>query len=161
MMLPAELELLSASSLAMDQTTSVPADAVTSGSASGGASSSSSGRPAGLPHQGPTSPSFWLVADLSANPLAREGADEALPVDEDIDVVVIGSGITGVSFLLHLVRLLKGTATGAVVAERNFNVVMLEARDFCTYLEIIFSSSDYLSSYNNTCRASRLWRDWS
>lgn len=159
MMLPAELELLSASALAMapqhDQTTSVPTDAFTSGSGSGGASSSSSGKPAGLPRQGPTSPSFWLVADPSANPLAREGADKALPVDEDIDVVVIGSGITGVSFLLHLVRLLKGTATGAVDAERSFNVVMLEARDFCTYrfrnstslLQVLHFLSSYYHTY--------------
>ncbi|KAF8319381.1 FAD dependent oxidoreductase, partial [Clavulina sp. PMI_390] len=87
--------------------------------------------PAGPPHNAPLpdlTPSFWLVADPDANPLAREGADRQLPPsDEIIDIVVIGSGITGVTFLLHIVKQLK-----AMASTKGYRIVMLEARDFCS-----------------------------
>jgi NADH dehydrogenase FAD-containing subunit len=88
---------------------------------------------AGLPQQGPTTPSFWLVADPEANPLARIGAEDPLP-EEDVDIVVIGSGITGVSFLLNIVQdLVKNPAVAGQVATDGVKIVMLEARDFCEY----------------------------
>jgi len=90
-------------------------------------------QPAGLPQQGPTTPSFWLVADPEANPLARVGAEDPLP-QEDVDIVVIGSGMTGVSFLLKIVQeVAKNPATiGNTATATGLNIVMLEARDFCT-----------------------------
>lgn len=98
--------------------------------------------PSGPPHPAPSSeltPSFWLVADPNANPLARVGADVPLPSpeDEEIDMVIIGSGITGVSFLLNAVKtLMKQTPEDEVndnggESKKPFKIVMLEARDFC------------------------------
>lgn len=81
-------------------------------------------------------PSFWLVADPNANPLARRGADEALPTEECedgvIDVVIIGSGITGASFLMKFVEgWMKERDAGMVEGKKGMRIVMLEARDFC------------------------------
>lgn len=98
-------------------------------------------QPAGLPQQGPTTPSFWLVADPEANPLARVGAEDPLP-EENVDIVVIGSGITGVSFLLNIVQeLVKSpaiTGQGRAAAAGGVKIVMLEARDFCEYQSLLF-----------------------
>lgn len=60
----------------------------------------------GLPTQGTTTgtTSYWLQGD--ANPLAQYGANASF-AREDIDVLVIGSGITGVSFVHHLVQALR------------------------------------------------------
>ena len=75
-----------------------------------------------LPRQGQTTASYWLQD--GANPLAREGADSAF-ADENVDVVVIGSGITGVSAVHHLVQGMKNEKLD------RLKVVLLEARDFC------------------------------
>jgi hypothetical protein len=82
----------------------------------------SHGHPVGLPKQGQTTASYWLQD--GANPLAREGADSPI-TDEDVDVVVIGSGITGVSAVHHLVQGMKSEKFD------KLKVVLLEARDFC------------------------------
>jgi succinate dehydrogenase/fumarate reductase flavoprotein subunit len=76
----------------------------------------------GLPEQGQTTKSYWLQD--GANPLARHGADSAF-TDEQVDIVVIGSGITGVSAVHHLMQGLK------IEKYDQLKVVLLEARDFC------------------------------
>lgn len=76
-----------------------------------------------LPVSNPTK-SFW-IDQPGANPLAHEGSTGALGFgDEDIDVCVIGSGITGISAVYHLQRLLSTQGI-------DKKVVVLEAREFC------------------------------
>jgi NADH dehydrogenase FAD-containing subunit len=79
--------------------------------------------PVGLPKQGKTTASYWLQE--CANPLARQGADSPF-VDENVDIVVIGSGITGVSAVHHLVQGMKREKLD------KLKITLLEARDFCT-----------------------------
>jgi FAD dependent oxidoreductase len=92
--------------------------------------------PASLPVPNPTK-SFWTHPGLSsdwptnsddpegnkyANPYASEGSETPLPAKADI--VIVGSGITGVSIALELSKLVRQ-------AKRRMDVVILEARDFC------------------------------
>jgi len=94
--------------------------------------------PSPLPVPSPTKP-FWSHPGLSkdwptsdedpegsksTNPYAREGSEG--PLTKQADVVIIGSGITGVSVALELARLAK-TREG-----HTLTAVILEARDFCT-----------------------------
>lgn len=71
----------------------------------------------GIPVPNPSS-SYWTVPN---SPIARHGADAMLP--SEVDVVVIGSGITG-------------TATAKAILENSFDftlrLAMLEARDACS-----------------------------
>lgn len=95
-------------------------------------------QPCGPPVQQPTQ-SFWTHPGLSkdwphskddpdgsknANPLAREGSDG--PMATEADLVIIGSGITGVSVALELGKLVRKAQPG-----KPFQVIILEARDFC------------------------------
>jgi len=97
--------------------------------------------PASLPVPNPTK-SFWTHPGLSsdwrtnsedpegnkyANPYAREGSEDPLPTKADI--VIIGSGITGISLALELSKLVRQ-------AERRMHVVILEARDFCKWIKL-------------------------
>ena len=67
--------------------------------------------------------SFWLHSDPNANPLARHGADDDLPTSSD--VVVIGSGISGIFTVFHLIDKLARD-------DGPLRIVVLEARDFCS-----------------------------
>ncbi|KAL0576977.1 hypothetical protein V5O48_005019 [Marasmius crinis-equi] len=78
-------------------------------------------RPPSLPVQDPTK-SFWL--DPEDNPLAKEGSTGFLGRD-DIDICIIGSGITGISALWHIVKDAK-----ARKSEKSLKIMILEARDF-------------------------------
>ncbi|KAK0210961.1 FAD dependent oxidoreductase-domain-containing protein [Desarmillaria ectypa] len=71
---------------------------------------------ASLPATSPTR-SFWIDTP-DANPLGSEGSTGTLT--QDADVCIIGSGITGVSAAYHLSN------------NSSLNVVVLEARDFCS-----------------------------
>ncbi|KAJ8078270.1 hypothetical protein PM082_000476 [Marasmius tenuissimus] len=82
--------------------------------------SSTPAPPASLPATNPTK-SFWL--DPEDNPLAKEGSTGPLASDE-VDICIIGSGITGISTLWHLVNGLKSRT-------KNTTIMVLEARDFC------------------------------
>jgi FAD dependent oxidoreductase len=82
-----------------------------------------------LPVPNPTK-SFWLN-NPGANPLAKEGSDGLLTTDADI--CIIGSGITGVSTAYHLAQNLNQI-------DRPTQVVILEARDFCS---LSFSPSSF------------------
>ena len=74
-----------------------------------------------LPHENPTK-SFWTHGTEDANPLAKEGSKG--PLTTDADIVIIGSGITGVGTAYHL--------SGLAGAENlPLSVLILEARDFC------------------------------
>ncbi|EJD48063.1 FAD dependent oxidoreductase [Auricularia subglabra TFB-10046 SS5] len=75
-----------------------------------------------LPVANPTK-SFWLDSAPDANPLAAEGSAGALTAEADI--VIIGSGITGVSAAYHLAKNLQGDA-------KSTKIAVLEARDFCS-----------------------------
>ncbi|KAF5390115.1 hypothetical protein D9757_003826 [Collybiopsis confluens] len=72
-----------------------------------------------LPVLNPTR-SFWIDSP-DANPLAKEGSKGHLP--QETDVCIIGSGITGISTAYHL---------STQARDRPLNVVILEARDFCS-----------------------------
>lgn len=74
-----------------------------------------------LPHENPTK-SFWTHGSADANPLAAEGSDG--PMTTDADIVIIGSGITGVGAAYHLSEL-------APAKNLPLNIVIIEARDFC------------------------------
>jgi FAD dependent oxidoreductase len=93
--------------------------------------------PASLPVSSPTK-AFWTHPGLSkdwptikddpegyktTNPYAREGSEGTLTVKAD--VVIIGTGISGVSIALELARLARKGE------RRTMKVVILEARDFC------------------------------
>ncbi|CDO74745.1 hypothetical protein BN946_scf184411.g2 [Trametes cinnabarina] len=80
--------------------------------------------PAPLPVPNPTK-SYWIDT-AGANPLAKEGSDGQLTADADI--AIIGSGISGVSTAFHIARLLAEEGS----TERPLEVVILEARDFCS-----------------------------
>lgn len=82
-----------------------------------------------LPKQGQTTNSYWLQD--GANPFAREGADSAF-AHENVDFVVIGSGITGVSVVHHLVQGMKDERTNKP------KIILLEARDFCIFHRLYF-----------------------
>ncbi|KAG6827497.1 hypothetical protein H0H92_011550 [Tricholoma furcatifolium] len=75
----------------------------------------------GLPVSNSTH-SFWINTP-GANPLAKEGSEGNLV--DDADIVIIGSGITGVSAAYHLARNLNSGGSPS-------KVVILEARDFCS-----------------------------
>ncbi|KAF9462553.1 FAD dependent oxidoreductase [Collybia nuda] len=70
--------------------------------------------------------SFWLYGTPDANPLAREGSTGDLP--SDVDICIIGSGITGVSAAYHLAKLFDGHKD----IDKPLKAVILEARDFCS-----------------------------
>jgi hypothetical protein len=81
--------------------------------------------PVGLPKLGRTTSSYWLQD--GANPLAKHGASDNL-THQNVDVVIIGSCITGISAAYHLVQGLK---TDNLSRAGDFRIVVLEARDFC------------------------------
>ncbi len=71
--------------------------------------------------------SYWTDTP-DANPLAREGSTGSLGFgNEDIDVCIIGSGITGISTVYHLQRQLNIQGFSGA----DIKVVVLEAREFC------------------------------
>ena len=74
-----------------------------------------------LPHKNPTK-SFWTHGSDNANPLAKEGSDG--PLTKDADVVIIGSGITGIGTAYYLSEAIATT-------DLSLNIVVFEARDFC------------------------------
>ncbi|KAG6856518.1 hypothetical protein H0H87_003606 [Tephrocybe sp. NHM501043] len=67
--------------------------------------------------------SFWINTP-GANPLAQEGSEGDLIAD--VDVCIIGSGITGTSAAYHLGKSFAGKEGPAL------KVAILEARDFCS-----------------------------
>lgn len=78
----------------------------------------------GLPCSNPTDP-YWL---RTLSPIATHNSDGHLVVPAYADVVVIGSGITGTSFLRTL---LDHDAKHNVNAS-PLQAVLLEARDLCS-----------------------------
>lgn len=76
-----------------------------------------------LPFPNPTK-SFWTHGEPNANPLAAEGSYGEFTADADI--VIIGSGITGVGAAYHLGEMLPNGM--------DVKIVILEARDFCELL---------------------------
>ncbi|KAH7102176.1 FAD dependent oxidoreductase [Auriculariales sp. MPI-PUGE-AT-0066] len=75
-----------------------------------------------LPVSHPTA-SFWLNSSPDANPLATQGSTGLLT--SDADVVIIGSGITGVFAAYHLAKSFQDERSSK-------KIVVLEARDFCS-----------------------------
>ncbi|GAA5902191.1 NAD(P)/FAD-dependent oxidoreductase [Sporobolomyces salmoneus] len=80
-----------------------------------------------IPPSSPPNPhplnSFWTTN--FASPLLDEGRDEPLP--EQADVVVIGSGLTGICAIDRLVEQLTTSA-----GKEEVKIVVLEARQFCS-----------------------------
>ncbi|KAG8813155.1 hypothetical protein FRC17_001649, partial [Serendipita sp. 399] len=111
---------------------------------------SSAPGPASLPVSNPTK-AFWTHPGLSKdwprddddpegwkriNPYALEGSQGPLSTSE-ADVVIIGSGITGVSIALELGRLVREANEGIAKdssssSSSDLRVVILEARNFCS-----------------------------
>lgn len=77
-------------------------------------------------------PSWWSK-DYSS-PLSSEGKEESLPVDL-VDVVVIGTGISGISCVLSLVNQITASGTspsGPAQGKDPFKITVMEARNFCS-----------------------------
>lgn len=112
-----------------------------------------SDEPKPYPHPNPTK-SFWTDGEPGCNPLASAGGNS--PVPEQVDVCIIGSGLTGVSCAYHLAQLVESGVTGPM------KVVILEARDFCEHLFFLDRC------YASTCfqarelqvKLVRLWRSY-
>ena len=79
--------------------------------------------------------SFWLHLPPEDSPLANVGSTGSLT--QDADICVIGSGITGVGVVWHLVKDLENSA--------NMKVVLLEARQFCKGVFFFQSFGMFLS----------------
>lgn len=76
-------------------------------------------------------PSFWTAHYTS--PFQDTGATDPLP--DEADVVVIGSGLTGVSAVDELVRLHLASSSSEHTHEEEqptLRIVVLEARTFCS-----------------------------
>ncbi|GAA5964276.1 hypothetical protein JCM3765_002794 [Sporobolomyces pararoseus] len=80
--------------------------------------------PSDAPNDGPLD-SFWTKNFTS--PLSDQGKDLQLP--EQADVVVIGSGLTGVFAVDQLVEQLSKTG---LTSSEKLKIVVLEARGFCS-----------------------------
>jgi len=81
-------------------------------------------KPAELPAANPTR-SFWINTP-NANPLAREGSEGLLT--SDVDVCIIGSGITGVSTAYHLAKTIESRGNDV-----SLRTLILDAREFCKF----------------------------
>lgn len=69
--------------------------------------------------------SFWLDLPPEERPLANVGSTGSLT--QDADICVIGSGITGVGVVWHLVKNLQDSLEDSPKTK----IVLLEARQFC------------------------------
>lgn len=67
--------------------------------------------------------SFWLNSSADCNPLADHGRDAPLPTST-VDIAIIGTGISGVSTLHHLIQEFRRTNRAVT------HIVLLEARAF-------------------------------
>ncbi len=79
----------------------------------------------------PTVPPFWTIP---ASPIARHGETSPLPRDA-VDVVVIGSGITGTAIAKTLIEFVSEpdeNEAGDKSRRRDIRVVMIDARDACS-----------------------------
>lgn len=79
--------------------------------------------PCPLPVDNPTK-SFWLYSEPDCNPLGDHGRSDPLP--DSVDITIIGSGISGISTLYHLVKNLRNTSRSVT------SIAVLEARQFCS-----------------------------
>ena len=78
---------------------------------------------------GPTSAasrSYWI--DSGENPLASHGSTDALPTRRQ-DVTIVGTGVSGVSALFHLV---DGLPDAHDDPSQSREITIIDARDFCT-----------------------------
>ena len=78
-----------------------------------------------LPSLNSTTP-FWLDLPPEDRPLADVGSTGSLT--QDADICVIGSGITGVGVVWHLVNDLQKSLEDG---DAKMKIVLLEARQFC------------------------------
>ena len=69
--------------------------------------------------------SFWLDLPPEESPFANVGSTGSLT--QDADICVIGSGITGVGVVWHLVKNLQDSLEDGA----KMKIVLLEARQFC------------------------------
>ena len=79
--------------------------------------------PCPLPVPHPTE-SFWLHSSPGCNPLADYGRTSPLP--QQVDILIIGSGISGISTLYHLIQGLRNSSRSVT------KIAVLEARQFCS-----------------------------
>lgn len=78
-----------------------------------------------LPVPNPTQ-SYWLFDEPNSNHHAERGALDQLPTELQ-DVVIIGTGISGISALYHLIEQLSEADL-----TNGFSITVLEARAFCS-----------------------------
>ena len=69
--------------------------------------------------------SFWLDLPPEETPFANVGSTGSLT--QDADICVIGSGITGVGVVWHLVKNFQDSLEDGA----KMKIVLLEARQFC------------------------------
>jgi hypothetical protein len=79
--------------------------------------------PSPLPVANPTK-SFWLNSAPDCNPLGDHGS--TTPPPADVDILIIGSGISGISTLYHLIQGLRNSSRSVT------KIAILEARQFCS-----------------------------
>jgi hypothetical protein len=110
--------------------------------------SESTAKPSSLPVDNPTKP-FWQYPGLTrdypvdtendpdgnkaANPLSHEGSGGSETLTNDADLVIIGSGITGVTVAYELSKKIREDESWKSKGTK-FRVVIVEARDFCKFL---------------------------
>lgn len=82
--------------------------------------------PSSPPHPTPL-PSFWTSNFSSPH---NDGTKTG-PVPTECDIVIVGSGITGVCTASHLVEELLDRGKRGVQGRRKITIVVLEAREFC------------------------------
>jgi hypothetical protein len=77
----------------------------------------------GIPMPNPSTP-YWQIPP---SPISNHGSDGSMKLPDYADIVVIGSGITGTSFVRTLMK--SGVGENQ---EPCLTVVMLEARECCS-----------------------------
>lgn len=89
--------------------------------------------PCPAPHSSNPRPSYWQTHYQS--PLEHHNADRRFPSEQVVDVVIIGSGITGTSIAADLIDRIIGRVESrdySTDTRSAIKIVVLEAREFCS-----------------------------
>jgi hypothetical protein len=79
----------------------------------------------GIPHSSGTTKSFWL------NQPSSSATKQSSSLPEDVDIIIIGSGISGTSVAKAILET-NGDQLNSVASGSEFTVMMVEARDLCS-----------------------------
>jgi hypothetical protein len=79
----------------------------------------------GIPHSSGATKSFWL------NQRSLDATSKSSSLPEDVDIVIIGSGISGASVAKAVLEI-NDDQTGSAVNTSKPTVMMIDARDLCS-----------------------------